>query len=1010
MSSPSNTVRWFTVLACVLTTWAFTQPASAQYFGQNKVQYERFDFKVLKTEHFDIHHYPAEQQAVEHAARLAERWHQRLSALLQHELTGRQPLVLYAGHPHFEQTNVIEGFIGESTGGVTESLKRRIVMPFASSLGQTDHVLGHELVHAFQYDILGKDNPRAAQLPLWFIEGMAEYLSLGPVDPHTAMWMRSAVMQEKLPDIDDLNNPKYFPYRWGHAVWAYIGGRFGDAVIGDILQAGSDGDPIGAIERIVGVEIDELSKDWHAALRSTYGDITKTKPDAPPAARSVLTKKTAGRLNVSPSLSPDGSRMLFFSERDLFSIDLFLADARTGRIIRKIIDTATDPHLDSLQFIASAGAWDRTGQRLAVASTKEGKPSLLILNAADGRTEREIKLPQLTEIFNPAFSPDGRSVALSASAGGLSDLYLYHLDSNELKPLTTDAYADLQPAWSPDGRTIAFVTDRFTTTIETLAFGPYRLALMDVRSGSVRELPGIADAKSINPQWSRDGRRLFFVADRQGISNVYAIEVAGGRVLQITDVATGVSGITDLSPALSSASNADTLAFSLYREDNYEIYRIEGAALQGAAASGSDARRVAGMLPPVDRRQSAVSVALADPQTGLPPRDTATVQDYKPRLELVMAGQPQIIAGADRFGSFIGGGLSLLFSDTLGNHMLGTVFQVQGSARDFAGQAVYLNRERRLNWGTVGEWVPYVTGGFQQFVTTSGGQPILVEQTLIDRQIHRAVSGIVAYPFNRAQRVEFMAGARSIDFQRELVTQAFARTGELLVDERKSLPAGRTLNFGEASAALVFDTALTGPTSPLRGQRYRLEVAPTIGDLTMSSVVADYRHYVMPVRPLTLAGRILHVGRYGRDASDLRLNPLFLGYPTLVRGYDFGSFSASECVPAANSQCPAFDRLLGTRLLVTNLELRFPLVGIFKGELNYGPLPLEGLLFADGGIAWARSDQPAFFSGERKFVRSVGAGFRVNALGFAVLELNAVRALDRPRQNWMFVFNFRPGF
>ena len=77
-------------------------------------------------------------------------------------------------------------------------------------------------------------------------------------------------------------------------------------------------------------------------------------------ARAVVVKERnrGGRLNVSPELSPDGSRVMFFSEKDLFSIDLFLADAKTGKIIRKITNTATSAHFESLQFLSSAGAWD----------------------------------------------------------------------------------------------------------------------------------------------------------------------------------------------------------------------------------------------------------------------------------------------------------------------------------------------------------------------------------------------------------------------------------------------------------------------------------------------------------------------------------------------------------------------------------------------------------------------------------------------------------------------------
>src|SRR5881394_1982860 len=173
---------------------AFTAPLSAQYFGRNKVQYKKLDFEVLKTEHFDIYFYPSERQGVELAARMAERWYARLQRLLNHQLDGRQPLVLYGSHPDFEQTNAIGGELSEGTGGVTEPLRRRIVLPLGGPLADTDHVIGHELVHAFQYDITsGRDDPPGRsgleRLPLWFVEGMAEYLSTGPADSNTAMWI-----------------------------------------------------------------------------------------------------------------------------------------------------------------------------------------------------------------------------------------------------------------------------------------------------------------------------------------------------------------------------------------------------------------------------------------------------------------------------------------------------------------------------------------------------------------------------------------------------------------------------------------------------------------------------------------------------------------------------------------------------------------------------------------------------------------------------------------------------
>lgn len=271
--------------------------------------------------------------------------------------------------------------------------------------------------------------------------------------------------------------------------------------------------------------------------------------------------------------------------------------------------------------------------------------------------------------------------------------------------------------------------------------------------------------------------------------------------------------------------------------------------------------------------------------------------------------------------------------------------------------------------------------------------------------------GYVAYPFSRVQRFELGAGVRNISFSRRLETQAFStRTGDLVLDEREDLDAPSSLTLGEASAALVYDSSIFGVASPILGQRYRFEVAPTLGTLKYTGVLADVRKYVMPVRPYTLAVRLLHYGRYGAGGEDERLTPLFLGYPSLIRGYEFGSFSADECGDAGDGSCPVFDRLLGSRLAIANVELRFPPFGAFGGRGFYGPLPLELLAFADVGAAWTSTEKPSFLGGDRDTVASWGVGARVNLFGFAVVEVDYVRPLDRPLQKSLWQFNLTTGF
>ncbi len=225
-------------LAAAVVLYLVSEPAAhAQYFGQNQVQYRNFKFEILKTQHFDIYYYPEEKATAEYLGRIGERWWERLGKLFGHTIRDRQPVMLYASAADFRQTNVVQG-MGEGTGGVTEGMKRRIVMPSAGPLAETSHVLGHELVHAYQYDIASKgargrgmQGGNFERLPLWFVEGLAEYLSLGPVDSQTAMWLRDAVESKKLPTLKQLGNPRFFPYRFGHAFWAYVGGLLGDDMV-----------------------------------------------------------------------------------------------------------------------------------------------------------------------------------------------------------------------------------------------------------------------------------------------------------------------------------------------------------------------------------------------------------------------------------------------------------------------------------------------------------------------------------------------------------------------------------------------------------------------------------------------------------------------------------------------------------------------------------------------------------------------------------------------------------
>jgi dipeptidyl aminopeptidase/acylaminoacyl peptidase len=1012
----TRSIRWRIVAAILLATVCVPAAAAAQYFGRNKVQYRTFDFQVLHTEHFDLYYYPEEADATQIVARLAERWHARLSRFFGHELRGRQVVILYAVGAHFRQTNAIEGLIGEGTGGVTEGMRRRIVLPISGSLADTDHVLGHELVHAFQFDLTGEDPrestgqaPGILAYPLWFVEGMAEYLSLGPLDAQTAMWLRDAALREKLPGIRDLDSPKYFPYRWGHAFWAYVGAKYGDRAVASLVRSAANPRfDLAGLTRQLGTDPDTFTKDWHAAITAATQEVLDAQSPVTSQARLVIGHASGGgEYNIGPRVSPDGSQIAFFSERDRFSIDLYLMDAATGRIRRKLVTSATDPHFDSLQFLNSAGAWSPDGRTLAMAAIRGGRPILAFVDVAHGRIQRELRLRGLDDVLNPSYAPDGKSLVISGNRGGLIDLYRVTIATGALDRLTADPYADLEGTFTPDGRSIVFVTERFSTDLESLEPGPLRLAKLDLATKTVTPLVAFLRGKHLSPSVSPDGRFVTFIADPDGVSNLYRIGIDGGSVEQLSSVPTGIAGITSSSPALSASAATGRLVYSVFEDDGYAIYALDPA--DTVALVPPDASSLAAVLPGRSRPGGDVQALLTNYTRGLPPEGaTTTSERYRHNLSLDFLGQPTISGSIGAFGSRVSGGMAAVFSDMLGDRGLSLQGQIGGSLADFGGQIAYLNRRHRWNWAAAFAATPWAIGYLTRIDDPASETTAI--QAIIERQTSIGPILTAAYPFNASTRFEVTGSAERLTFTRETRTGTYA-AGRLVDFERQHETIGRPLNLAHASAAIVRDTSYYGATSPIYGSRSRFEIGQTSGTLGYTSLLLDYRRYFMPVRPWTIAVRALHYGRYGRDSEADEIIDLYSGYPELVHGYGVGSFSATECLQGAPGQdCDVFRSLLGSRMLVANIEVHVPVPGVFHHEIEYGRLPVDLAFFTDAGVTWTRDDLPSFAGGNRRIVRSIGGALRVNVFGLLAVELAASHPFDRVDRSMQWQVGIRQGF
>jgi len=315
--------------------------------------------------------------------------------------------------------------------------------------------------------------------------------------------------------------------------------------------------------------------------------------------------------------------------------------------------------------------------------------------------------------------------------------------------MTNDSYGDLHPVWSPDGTKIAFVTERFSANLNWLDSGHYELALLDVASGEISRALAFPSGKNVNPQWSADGQSLYFLSDYQGKTDLFRLDLADGKIYQVTNLFSGIGGITQLSPAISYSPQAGLIAMSVYENGCYSIYLIESAdSLAGQATLAQLTERPVGLLPPRNQLEGALLGLLRNSLFGLPKETDFPISNYRPKLSLDYVAQPTVAVGVDRYGTYAGGGIAAIWSDMLGYHTLVTMAQTDNQLIDSYMMVGYQNSKKRLNWGLVAQRVPYVYGSYGAYYDEIEGNPVYVEEEILNRQINYEVGGFAYYPLN----------------------------------------------------------------------------------------------------------------------------------------------------------------------------------------------------------------------------------------------------------------------
>ncbi|MBI4723251.1 MAG: PD40 domain-containing protein [Candidatus Stahlbacteria bacterium] len=930
-------------------------PLSAQYweFGQNKVQYKGFEWKVIDADKFSVIYHTGGEELAKFAKSVLTDAYNSHSFALSYTLSNPAPIIIYNSHNEFEQTNVTLSLIDEGTGGFTEIFKNRVVVPFNGSYAHFRHVIAHELMHVFQFAMSRGSGVQSIfsmglqEVPLWVIEGMAEYFSLN-WDSESDMMIRDALYWNRLKWIQDLYmiEGSYLMYKEGQSIIKFIADRYGEKKVTEVFnKARSLGGIDGAFKSALGVDTDELNRLWLRELKKEYWAQCVGKDEAPENARR-LTQHKDYAFNTAPCISPDGNEIVFISDRNGYE-DLYLMSTIDGRIKAKLISGGRTKGFETLHIMYGGITWHPNSCLIAFVAKSEGKDLIYVMDVRNKKIVKKFT-PSLDQIFSPSFSPNGEFIALRGVKDGAADIYVLNYSTGELNPVTQDIYDDLTPSWSPDGKNIVFSSDR-PAQGEKWKYGSYCICKIDAANYS-QETIILKDRATYvaSPLWVQIqdsagiGDKIIFVSNSSGINNIYAMDLQdttrGSRVFKgegvsplplITQLTNVIGGI--FIPSIS--NNGELLVFSNYINSGWDVYVLKYPLKNGIPAT--EAKTYPTRYTEIETDTTHIGVK-----------------------NLSLRFSPDWGGGAVSYSPGTGpsGYLRFAISDLLGNHQ---IYVATSSPENLLTNYYisYFYLPRRVDFGVA-------TFKEEQYFW-DGGDILYGKQNL--------GAGVMAeYPLDRFQRIELQTIAYIAKEERRYIPDNYR-----LLSEEKFYQV-------EPYIAWIYDNSLWGATGPVNGERCKVSFKSALPVMDTSLIYnlykLDLRKYIRITSNYQFATRLINMGIWGRDVNYLvdESGWPWLGGPDDLRGYKTGE-------------------LAGRNAGVFNMELRYPFIDYLKIAF---PIPItirgiRGVMFCDFG--YTTDDIPAFQFFENGGLKDLKLGFGTGIrLGFQyfVLKLDVAWNTD----------------
>ena len=989
----------------------------AQSFGQNKVQYKEFDWSLISSPNFDVYYYGEDTQLAEFTAEVSEKAHEQISKHLRWTLKKRVSIIVYYSHNDFQQTNVIWQYMREGIGGVTELFKNRVVLPFEGDYEQFRHVIHHELVHAILNDMIYDGNIQSVitgrvklRIPLWANEGLAEYLSMN-WDTKADMTLRDLSINERMPTVKELES--YMAYKGGQSIWRFIAEKYGREKIGEIITAMKmTQNAEKGIERALGMDYEDLTKQWHKYLKKEYWpDVIGRDEIEDIAKRLTDHKKEKNYYNISPAVSPDGSKIAVLSDRSGY-FDIYVLDAIDGKEIRRLVKGNRSVDFEELKLLQPGISWSPDSKRIVIAA-KAGKSDALYLINVKTRKKEKFTF-NLDGIFTAAWSPDGNQLAFIGTKDGASDVYVYNIDEEKLTALTSDIYSDSEPSWNNDGSVLVFVSDRNgdiaglqpPEVIIEHDFSQKDIYAIDLSSGNISRITD-TDHNEDYPIWSHTEKNtLFYVSDDGGVWNIYRYKPDSDPVA-LTNILTGAF-------QLSLTENDDYLVFAGYADMGWDVYSMSHPLEKDAmevpptryimnqdnvseelidlrrhkrsqwSTGRSTGRDYQGWI--FAREYDHFNQPMETPEDASADfvKDTTDLTDegyvskaYKTRFTL------DLVNGYASFNNVFGAqGMTMFaFSDILGDHQIyfGTEMVIDLKRSDYFFSYAYLTRPTDYYFS-----ISHIANEYFLGYDMNGYQ---------HRGLLRNFSlmSYLSHPFSRFMRVE---GGLSYHYF------SFSEWQEVNYYEFEEV-SNEDFSVVLPVTSWVYDNTVYGYTGPIDGfrQNTTLVVSPGWGSKKMDfkTLKMDFRKYYKIGRYSSLAGRLtlgtsrgankqkFYLGGlqnwiYGTGETDGVKDNSHFRNDLLDGENDLEDVFFSEFVVPVRGR--RYMEQVGSNVALANFEFRFPFLLALGVPEKFMISNLGSHLFFDIGTAWDKGSE------FEESIAGFGWGMKIN-MGYFLLRIDS---------------------